>query len=41
MNEKEKLAMEINEKIEFLKEEIAKKEIILEKLKKELNDLEN
>lgn len=41
MSEKEKLALEIKEKIELLKIEIVKREKKLEDLKKQLQELEN
>ena len=41
MSEKEKLLIEINEKIEFIEQEIEKKKLILNKLKDELKELNN
>ncbi len=40
MNDKEKLAIEIKEKIELVKNEIEKKKVILEELKEQLNRLD-
>ena len=41
MNDKTKLALEIKENIAFIEKEIAKKKLILEKLQKELEELDN
>ena len=39
MNEKEKLAIEILEKIKLVEQEITKKKVILDKLQKKLDEL--
>lgn len=40
MSEKEKLMIEINQKIQLVQEEIAKKKVILDELRQKLRELD-